>query len=304
MRRCCSRCVTGLRAVRVLREPAPHHARSTRTPRFEIEFRLRQKEREFQQALIAANGVRVEALADDGVVVPGQDVKVSLVVANHGAAEVDVKQVKFDGFAGDAACTLTQVTAANFGRGGRGGRGARGRAAAAASASCSRASRKTWSGGAIRSSRFRPTRASPSRTGIAQGEAGRYTFDADAPFGLPFRPTSFYAQVTLGFPSTGGGQAVEEVIDGLPVQYRYEGDIFSGEKRSDLLVVPALSVRVSPEVAIVPAASLRRGGRRAAPHLRRLRRVAGAERRLRRRAPLPPAAVAPPPRRPRRARFA
>ena len=90
-----------------------------------------------------------------------------------------------------------------------------------------------------------------------QGEAGRYTFDADAPFGLPFRPTSFYAQVTFAFPGAQGGSAGEEIIDGLPVQYRYQGDIFGGEKRSDLLVVPALSVRVSPEVAIVPAASLR-----------------------------------------------
>ena len=43
--------------------------------RFEIDFRLRQKEREFQQAILLANGVRVEALADDGVVVPGQPVK-------------------------------------------------------------------------------------------------------------------------------------------------------------------------------------------------------------------------------------
>ena len=99
-----------------------------------------------------------------------------------------------------------------------------------------------------------------------QGEAGRYTFDADAPFGLPFRPTPFYAQVTFGFPGVAGGQAVEEVIDGLPVQYRYEGDIFSGEKRSELLVVPALSVRVSPDVAIVPAASLRPVPRRADRH--------------------------------------
>jgi hypothetical protein len=90
-----------------------------------------------------------------------------------------------------------------------------------------------------------------------QGEAGRYTFDADAPFGMPFRPTPFYAQVTFAFQGASGGTAVEEVIDGLPVQYRYQGDIFSGEKRSDLLVVPALSVRVSPEVAIVPASSLR-----------------------------------------------
>ena len=80
-----------------------------------------------------------------------------------------------------------------------------------------------------------------------KGEDGRYTFDADAPFGLPMRPSPFYVQVTLALP---GG---EEVIEGLPVQHRYEGDIFSGEKRSELLVVPAFSVRVTPQVAIVPA---------------------------------------------------
>src|SRR5207245_529425 len=83
------------------------------------------------------------------------------------------------------------------------------------------------------------------------GDAGRYTFDADAPFGLPYRPTPFYMQVTLGF----AGAAGEEVISGLPIQYRYEGNIFSGEKRSDVLVVPALSVRLSPEVAILPTSA-------------------------------------------------
>src|SRR5207248_2156096 len=111
-----------------------------------------------------------------------------------------------------------------------------------------------------------------------KGEDGRYTFDADAPFGLPFRPTQFYGEVTLGFPGVPGGPAVEEVYGTVPVQYRYSGDIFSGEKRTELLIVPALSVRVSPEVAIIPAASLRqpappaasaaasgRGGRRGAP---------------------------------------
>jgi hypothetical protein len=81
-----------------------------------------------------------------------------------------------------------------------------------------------------------------------KGEAGRYTFDADAPFGLPMRPTPFYVDAILAMP---GG---EEVISGLPVQYRYEGNIFSGEKRMHLLVAPAASVRSSPEVAIIPAA--------------------------------------------------
>jgi hypothetical protein len=86
------------------------------------------------------------------------------------------------------------------------------------------------------------------------GEAGRYTFDGDAPFGLPFRPTPFYAQLTLTWPAVGG---TEEVIDGLPIEHRYEGNIFSGEKRTELLVVPAFSVRTSPDIAIVPAASIR-----------------------------------------------
>ena len=43
------------------------------------------RKREFQQAIILANGIRIEALADDGVVVPGQAVKVTCIVANRGA---------------------------------------------------------------------------------------------------------------------------------------------------------------------------------------------------------------------------
>jgi len=66
--------VIGLHGLRVLR------AQLRAMPiddagRFEIDFRLRQKEREFQQAIIVANGLRIDALSDDGLVVPGQDVK-------------------------------------------------------------------------------------------------------------------------------------------------------------------------------------------------------------------------------------
>ena len=98
------------------------------------------------------------------------------------------------------------------------------------------------------------------------------------------RPTPFYVQVTLGLP---GG---EEVDQGLPVQHRYEGDIFSGEKRTELLVVPALSVRVTPEIAIIPAASIRPAsagapaggaGSRATAAARRWRRRRRADREVR-----------------------
>jgi hypothetical protein len=245
--------VTGLHTVRVVRSQL-RNLQLEDAARFEIEFRLRQKEREFQQALVAAAGVRVEALANDGVVVPGQNVTVSLMVANRGAADLAIRQTRFDGFANDAACTLNQVTGQNAGRGGRGGAGGRGDAPPPIALS---SLKKDIVG------RCDVALAIPADARITEpywhraGEAGRYTFDDDAPFGLPFRPTDFYAQVTLGFPISGAAQPVEEVIYALPVQYRYQGDIFSGEKRSELLVVPALSVRVSPEIAIVPAGALR-----------------------------------------------
>src|SRR6185295_13350031 len=162
---------------------------------------------------------------------------------------VAIKRVKFDGFDGDTACNMVAFTGGGFGfpGGGRGGRGGANAPPAAPMPS-------------VRKSEVahcEPTLTIPAAARVTEpywqreGEGGRYTFDPDAPFGLPMRPTPFYVQVMLGLP---GG---EEVIQGTPVQYRYEGNVFSGEKRTELLVVPSLSVRVSPEIAIIPAASIR-----------------------------------------------
>ena len=180
--------------------------------------------------------------------------KLSLLVASSGAGEVAIRQAKFSGFTGDGACTLNQVTGQQgFGRGGRGGRGG-----ANAPPPVPVSSLKKDVAGRCDVTMKIPVAARVSEPyWHRKGEDGRYTFDADAPFGLPFRRTEFYGEVTLGFPGVAGGPAVEEVYGTVPVQYRYSGDIFSGEKRTELLIVPALSVRVSPEVAIIPAASLR-----------------------------------------------
>ncbi|HMF96474.1 MAG TPA: PIG-L family deacetylase [Vicinamibacterales bacterium] len=236
----------GLFAVRVLRRTL-RGLNIDEAGKYEIDFRLRQKEGEFQNAALLAGGVKVEALADDGVVVPGQPVKVNVIVANYGGTPVTVKQVHFDGFEGDAACSMTAFTTGgfNFPGGGR-GRGATPPPAAPMS---------TVPKGQV--AHCEPSLKIPAKARTTEpywhrnGEAGRYTFDADAPFGLPMRPSPFYVQVTL---TMAGG---EEVISGLPVQHRYEGNIFSGEKRTELLVVPALSVRMTPQIAIVPAASIR-----------------------------------------------
>ncbi|MBZ5555897.1 MAG: PIG-L family deacetylase [Acidobacteriia bacterium] len=265
--------VAGLHATRVTRAQLRTLTLDDQA-RAEIGFRLIQKEREFQQAALLANGVRVEALADDGIVVPGQTAKVDVIVANRGAAEVSVRQVKFDGFdpssgsgQAGAVCELTPFAGAFFFPGAP-------RPAPAPAGPPMTSVKKD------QVAHCEPTLVIPQHARVSEpywhreGEAGRYTFDADAPFGRPFRPTDFYVQATFAFAIPGG---TEEVIDGLPVEHRYEGNIFSGEKRTELLVVPPFSVRVSPEVAIVPAASIRstppppapaaagRGGRGAAP---------------------------------------
>ena len=43
-----------------------------------------------------------------------------------------------------------------------------------------------------------------------------------------------------------------EIITRLPVEFRYEGNIFSGEKRAELHVVPRFAVRLAPQIAIIP----------------------------------------------------
>jgi LmbE family N-acetylglucosaminyl deacetylase len=232
--------LTGLRALRTTRGllgalPIDDMAR------FEIRFRLLQKEREFQQAILLASSIRLEALAADGVVVPGQQVRVAAIVANRGLAEVTVKQVKFDGFQGEASCTLTAPG------GGRGNTPFTPPASGAAPLSVLKRDQVGQCSVAV---------TVPPTTRISEpywrraGEAGRYTIEDEGSFGLPYTPTPFYAQVTLSF---AGG---DEVYGGLAVTYRYDGgDVFSGEKRSELLVVPPFSVRMSPEVLILPLAA-------------------------------------------------
>jgi hypothetical protein len=72
-------------------------------------------------------------------------------------------------------------------------------------------------------------------------------FDPDAPFGVPFAATPFHATFHI---KTGSIEVARDV----PLQFRYIKDVFAGDKRMELNVVPALSVRVTPGLLVVPAA--------------------------------------------------
>ncbi|HXW03862.1 MAG TPA: PIG-L family deacetylase [Vicinamibacterales bacterium] len=190
--------------------------------RFEIDFRLDQKERQAERALVIAYGLRLEALANDGVVTVGQPVRLSILGSHGGPDDVTVSRATFAGFDGEApAC------AASFGRAG--------------SLKCEADLRV---GKAPYSTPYWTPRA----------DAARYDFDPDVPFGVPFRPSPF--RVTLHMRLSGAEVAVERVV-----QYRYD-DILAGEKRMELKVVPPFAVSVAPQIAVVPRAVVPEGSSR------------------------------------------
>ena len=205
--------VSGFEAVRRLRAMLADLG-LTGQARREIDFRLATKERQFERAALLAYAVRLDAFADDGIVVPGQSVNVALRAANHGGAEVAIGGVRLSGFAAAAACGAEPLAAAGV-------------------YLCERGVRI-------------PAGAGPTGIHWSHVEgADRYAFDSDVPFGLPFRPTPFRA--TFDVELNGARIAVER-----PVRYRYVDDVFSGEKRMQLQVAPRFAVSMTPDVAIIP----------------------------------------------------
>jgi hypothetical protein len=200
--------------------------------RWEIDFRLAQKETQFEQALRLAQGIRLEALSDDGVVTPGQTVMITLIAANRGTQMLDLTGLAIEGLEGSTdPCQRGPLAPGQIMR-------------------CE-AKVRVPQDARITEPYWR-----------RQGDTGRYIFDDDAPFGLPFRPTPFVVRMDL----TIGGAAVHAR---LPVLYRYEGNIFSGEKRMELSVVPRVTARIDPEIVVIPAAN--RGAARSGASTRTVR---------------------------------
>jgi hypothetical protein len=210
----------GLTALRSLRGQIASMGLSD-AARYEIDFRLKLKERDYEDAVLAAHNLTFDAQADDGLVVPGQAVRLSVSASNRGATEVGVTRVEIGGFDSPAACEPAALKKdANF--------------------TCNAEAHV-------------PKDAKPT-TPYFHDEYWKHPqqnaiqiFDPGVPFGVPFAPTPF--RVTFHI-KAGSVEVAKEVA----VQHRYLKDIFIGDKRMDLNVVPALSVRVTPGLVVVPAA--------------------------------------------------
>ena len=205
--------VYGLSAIRELRSNLAT-AVADESGRYEIDFRLAQKEEQFQDALILAQSLRIEAIANDGLIVPGQPLSVTVTIGNRGAAELPMRTITLLGLDGQSGCAAQTVAP---------------RVPFSCTATATVPAKAPLTG---------PYWERPE-------DAGRSTFAADAPFGLPFRPTPFKVRLEMGI----GGIAVNREV---PVQFRYEGAGLVGEKRMELNVVPAFAVSVSPHIVVVP----------------------------------------------------
>src|SRR4051812_5578108 len=211
----------GLTALRALREQLAS-MRLSDAARYEIEFRLRLKERDYQDALLAANNLVFDAVADDGLVVAGQPVALSIVAVNRGGGEVVLSDVTIGGLEGASSCTPGPVKRDAV-------------YTCSAKANVPRDAKLTtpyftddyWK--------------HPSKPAIN-------VFERGVPFGVPFAPTPF--RVTFHIRANG-----VDVSKELPVQYRYVKDIYNGDKRMELNVVPPFSVKVTPPLAVIPAPS-------------------------------------------------
>lgn len=217
----------GLAAIRALRAQLPS-LRLADAARYEVDFRLKIKERDYQDAVLAAHGLTFDAVADDGLVIGGQAAKLSLLTVNRGSTDVAVGDVAIAGF--DVSAGSGQATGSTC---------APGVVKKDAVYTCTVDARVP--------ANARPTTpyfsdnywSHPSNPAINSFEPG-------VPFGVPFAPTPF--RVTFHVKA-----GAVDLIKELPVQFRYVKDIYNGDKRMELNVVPAFSVRTTPPLAVMPA---------------------------------------------------
>lgn len=214
----------GLSAVRALRARLGSLG-LTDQARYEIDFRLKIKERDYEDAVIAAHGLTFDAVADDGLVIAGQPLKLSLIALNRGVSEVN----------------LTGVTIAGFGGPKRVGKCNEGALKKDVPYNCTE--------DVEIGKDAKPTTPyfsdhywkHPANNAID-------IFDPSVEFGIPFQPTPF----RVAFHVHAG---TVDVAREIPVQFRYVKDIYTGDKRMELNVVPDFSVRTTPPLAVFPAAN-------------------------------------------------
>ncbi|HZR23075.1 MAG TPA: PIG-L family deacetylase, partial [Vicinamibacterales bacterium] len=209
----------GLTALRALRSQLGSMQLSA-AARYEIDFRLKNKERDYEDAVIAAHGLSFDAVADDGLVIAGQPVKLSILSVNRGASDVNVDAVNINGFDAPTTCQPNAVKKD-------------------AVYTCSADARIPKTAKPTSPYYMDDYWSHPSNQAINK-------FDPSVPFGVPFAPTPFRVVYHVKAGSV-------DITKDVPVQFRYVKDIYYGDKRMELNVVPSFSVKATPSLLVIPA---------------------------------------------------
>jgi LmbE family N-acetylglucosaminyl deacetylase len=186
--------------------------------RAELAFRLEDEERDALLALALAHGLAFEVTADDGDVVPGQAFKVRATVWNEGGAPLRIDGVDLRVPPGWAVSPAAVPGGAEPGQ------------------------------GVSMSFEVRPAESARYSQPYWSREPGadRVALAVPGDEALPWSPPDVVAR--LRYTSHGVTATLER-----PAVWRYEGRA-GGERRKVVNVVPALSVRVTPAVTVMPLA--------------------------------------------------
>jgi LmbE family N-acetylglucosaminyl deacetylase len=209
----------GLSAIRTLRAALAGMGLDD-SARYEIDFRMRIKERDYQDAVLAAHGLSFDAVADDGLVIAGQPLKLSILAVNRGASDVSVTGVSVAGLDSGVACAAGTVKKD-------------------AIYTCSSDTRVP------QNVRLTTPYFTDNYWKHPENQAIQI-FDPKVEFGVPFAPTPFRVTFNIKAGSV-------EVSREVPIEFRYIKDIYLGDKRMELNVVPPFSVSVTPSLAVIPA---------------------------------------------------
>jgi LmbE family N-acetylglucosaminyl deacetylase len=214
---------TGLQAIKAARQKL---SGKTDPASADADFLLKNKEKEFSEALLAAAGVVVDALADTETIVPGDSTNVAVRVFAPETAGVAVASAAVKTQNGWNAVSIAepqQAPAAGF------------------------RPRNEISLGANFFRLTAPADAKPTQPYWLANARESFTFDwssANGDKNMPFQAPIATAEVKLNIGGT-------EVTAWKPVEYRFADDI-RGELRRDLNVVPAVTVAFDSNLIIAP----------------------------------------------------
>jgi LmbE family N-acetylglucosaminyl deacetylase len=213
----------GLAQVRALRSTVAA-SRLTADPKAELTWRLDRKESEFMRALELAQGMVVHVTVPDGNVVRGQTFDVMAQVFNTGPEPMKVDEV---------ALQLPQGWTSTLKQGQPGELKYNEAATVIYTVTVGPAARYSqpyW-------------KRKPGKVEKVGGDI--YDLEIPAHHLLPWSPPDVTATVKY---TAGGASGTLNA----PAYYRYDGPWVGGEKQKVLNIVPNLSVKLTPSIAVVP----------------------------------------------------